>query len=88
MRAPTLLLYGERDWRVTLEQAPELAAAMREAGNRRVTVDTLINQTHAFTMVHPEGWLIGPFSDVTREVIMTWLKRELPGDRVRNGCAK
>jgi uncharacterized protein len=51
---PVLILHGETDRQVTVEQAEVLAAAFREAGNLDVTVQTFPGVNHL--MVHdPDG---------------------------------
>jgi len=46
VRTPTLVLQGETDMQVTPEQADTLAAAMRDGGNRHVTVRTFPRMNH------------------------------------------
>jgi dipeptidyl aminopeptidase/acylaminoacyl peptidase len=46
VRAPTLILQGETDRQVPVAEAAKLAAAMRSAGNRRVTVRTFPRLNH------------------------------------------
>ena len=46
VRAPTLILQGETDTQVTPDHAGMLAAAMREGGNRSVTVRTFPRMNH------------------------------------------
>lgn len=46
VRTPTLVLQGETDTQVTPEQAGTLAAAMRDGGNRHVTVRTFPRMNH------------------------------------------
>ncbi len=46
VRARTLILQGETDRQVTAEQAPMLAGALREGGNRDVTVHTFPRMNH------------------------------------------
>ncbi|MDB4878573.1 MAG: beta-lactamase, partial [Gemmatimonadetes bacterium] len=46
VRAPTLLLHGETDRQVPVADARALDAAMRRAGNRRVTLRTFPRTNH------------------------------------------
>ena len=46
VRAPTLVLQGETDRQVPVTDAARLAAAMREAGNRMVTLRTFPRMNH------------------------------------------
>lgn len=58
VRQPVLILQGETDRQVTADQARELEAALREAGNRDVTVRVFPNLNHL--LVHdPDGMPAG-----------------------------
>jgi hypothetical protein len=46
VRVPTLILQGETDRQVPVEEARRLAATMRAAGNRRVTLRTFPRMNH------------------------------------------
>ena len=48
VRTPVLILQGANDWQVTPEQAPELEAAFRAAGNHDVTLRRFANADHLF----------------------------------------
>lgn len=48
VRVPTLILQGENDHQVTPDQAPMLARAMREGGNRDVTLRSFPGLDHLF----------------------------------------
>ncbi len=48
VRVPVLLLHGEQDLQVTVEQADTLAAAFRGGGNRDVTLRRLERTNHLF----------------------------------------
>jgi alpha-beta hydrolase superfamily lysophospholipase len=80
---PVLILHGERDQQVTVEQADTLATAMRAAGNNRVTVHRLRNTNHLFQRDSsgvPGGY--GTLADrtVTSEMLgllSDWLVRTL-----------
>jgi len=54
LRVPVLVLQGGSDHQVAPEQADELARAMRDAGNRRVTVRIFPDVDHLF-LRDPEG---------------------------------
>lgn len=48
VKTPTLILQGATDHQVTPEQAPAPAAAMRQGGNRKVTMRVFPNLNHLF----------------------------------------
>jgi uncharacterized protein len=48
VRVPVLILQGATDQQVTPDQAPELLAALRGAGNTRVTMRVFPNANHLF----------------------------------------
>ena len=48
VRAPVLLLQGDRDTQITPEQADTLASALRESGNEDVTVARFPDTNHLF----------------------------------------
>jgi dienelactone hydrolase len=48
VRVPVLILHGETDRQVTVQQAHELAAALRAGGNRDVTTRTFPRANHLF----------------------------------------
>jgi alpha-beta hydrolase superfamily lysophospholipase len=54
VHVPTLILHGDSDRQVTVDQAETLAGAMREAGNRDVTVRVYEGLNHLF-LRDPEG---------------------------------
>jgi uncharacterized protein len=54
LRQPVLILQGETDRQVTAGQAHELAAAIREGGNRDVTVRVFLDVNHLF-LRDPDG---------------------------------
>jgi dienelactone hydrolase len=54
LRLPVLILQGETDRQVTAGQAHELAAAIREGGNRDVTVRVFADVNHLF-LHDPDG---------------------------------
>ena len=53
---PVLILHGATDRQVTAEQAEELARALREAGNRDVTVRVFENTNHLFVPDSVGSW--------------------------------
>ena len=50
VRVPALVLQGGTDWQVAPEQADAIAAALREGGNRDVTVRVFPGLNHLFLM--------------------------------------
>jgi hypothetical protein len=54
VRTPTLILQGATDSQITPEQAEKLATAIRQGGNRDVTVRVLPNHNHLF-LLDPDG---------------------------------
>src|SRR5690606_12019584 len=54
VRQPTLILHGETDRQVTVEQADTLASAMRAAGNSSVTLHKFKDTNHLF-LEDPSG---------------------------------
>jgi|GEM_PF-5782112 len=54
VRVPALVLQGGTDWQVAPEQADAIAAALREGGNRDVTVRRFPTLNHLF-LPDPEG---------------------------------
>ncbi len=80
---PILILHGATDRQVTAEQAEELAAAFRAAGNRDVTQHVLPATNHLF-LPDPDGDPSGYSALTTREIpratlglIADWLARRL-----------
>jgi dienelactone hydrolase len=83
VKVPVLVLQGATDQQVTADQAGAIGAALREAGNRDVTVRVLPDRNHLFlpdSIGNPAGYVrlssgkIGP--DVMGE-IANWLVRRL-----------
>jgi dienelactone hydrolase len=79
VKVPVLVLQGATDQQVTADQADAIDAALREAGNRDVTVRVLANRNHLFlpdSIGNPAGYVrlpsgkIGP--DVMGEIV-NWL---------------
>jgi dienelactone hydrolase len=52
VRAPVLILHGEKDYQVPVAEAAKLAAAVRSGGNRDVTVRVFSGTNHLFL---PDG---------------------------------
>jgi fermentation-respiration switch protein FrsA (DUF1100 family) len=83
VRAPTLILHGATDRQVTMEQADELAAAIRRGGNRDVTVRVFADANHLFLQDpdgNPAGYAALPSTRVrgdVLEVLVEWLVRQL-----------
>jgi uncharacterized protein len=82
-RTPVLVLHGETDRQVTVDQAAELAAAFREAGNRGVTVVALPDVNHLL-LRDPDGNPAGYSTIADRAVVpeargalADWLARTL-----------
>jgi uncharacterized protein len=48
VRAPVLVLHGEKDYQVPVAEAEKLAAAVRSGGNRDVTVRVFPGTNHLF----------------------------------------
>jgi uncharacterized protein len=67
MKTPVLLLNGATDLQVTREQAAELAAAIRESGNRDVTAHVFPNLNHLF-IYDPVGTPTG-YARLTRSAV-------------------
>lgn len=85
VRAPVLVLAGETDRQVTAEQADELGAAIRDAGNRDVTVRVFSGLNHLFLpdaegTADPARYAVLPDKRVPPDVIGTladWLAQRL-----------
>jgi dienelactone hydrolase len=85
VRTPVLILHGATDLQVTADQVPELAAALREGGNRDVTTHVFPNTNHLF-LDDPSGVYSGysrlPSMTVKPEVLgrlTQWLVAKLGG---------
>lgn len=83
VRQPVLILQGGTDQQVRPEEARALDAALREAGNRRVTLRVFPDRNHLFlrdTSGHPSGYVSLPNGRVDGEVLGTladWLAATL-----------
>ncbi len=82
---PVLIMHGDRDWKVTVEQAHELAAAAREAGNDRVTVAVFPGHSHSLAPLDARGQE-GSFSSGVVLKLLDWLHEELPGRPAGRAC--
>ena len=67
VKTPSLLLFGATDQQVTQDQAAELAAAIRSAGNKDVTVRIFPDLNHLF-IYDPVGFP-GGYARLTRSAI-------------------
>lgn len=83
LRVPVLILHGETDRQVSVEQAAELAEAIRAGGNPRVDVRTFPELNHLLLpdpVGSAEGYAALPSKAVPREVLgalANWLVRAL-----------
>jgi hypothetical protein len=79
VRVPMLILQGETDRQVPVSEARALAAAMRAAGNRRVTLRTFPGMNHLMVddpSGNPLGYLALPSHRVRKDllgVLADWL---------------
>lgn len=87
VKTATLILHGATDHQVTPEQAPALAAAMRQGGNRLVTLRVFPDLNHLF--IHdpsglPSGYAALSSNRVAPDVlgaIADWLQVQLGASR-------
>ena len=83
VHAPVLILHGETDQQVPVSQARTLAAAMRAAGNQRVTLQTFPRMNHLMLddpSGDPRGYATLPTKTLRRDmlgVLADWLARML-----------
>ena len=83
LRVPVLILQGETDQQVPVSQARTLAAAMRAAGNQRVTLRIFPRMNHLMLddpSGDPRGYETLPTKTVRRDmlgVLADWLARTL-----------
>lgn len=85
VRAPVLVLQGATDWQVAPEQADAIAAALREGGNRDVTVRVFPGLNHLFLhdpagAPDPAGYAALPDKQVPAAVLgalADWLAERL-----------
>jgi dipeptidyl aminopeptidase/acylaminoacyl peptidase len=68
---PVLIVHGDLDYQVHVSEAERLAAAMREAGNKRVSIRTFARTNHLFTDDAGAGLVYAklPSMRVRREVL-------------------
>lgn len=77
VKVPLLLIHGEDDELVAVEQAIEVAAAAERSGNNRVTLRVLRGHDHALE-AGPARCYPGCLSDTVRREIVQWLLKERP----------
>jgi len=83
VKVPTLVLQGANDKQVTPEQADGIARAMRDGGNKDVTVKVFPGLNHLFVpdpSGQPSGYFTLKSAKVTPEVlgmIADWLSARL-----------
>lgn len=83
VRQPVLILQGATDQQVRPEEARMLEKALREAGNRDVTLRMFENRNHLFlhdSVGHPSGYATLPSGKVDAEVLgvlADWLAQHL-----------
>ena len=83
VKQPVLILQGATDKQVTPEQAAELAAAFRSAGDNDVTMKAFPSTDHLFLadpVGNPSGYALLPSKNVRPEVLGTiadWLAQRL-----------
>src|SRR5688572_29765981 len=83
VKVPVLVLQGATDQQVTADQAEAIGAALRQAGNRDVTVRVLPNRNHLFlpdSIGNPAGYVRLPSGKIGPDVmgeIAGWLVRRL-----------
>lgn len=80
--SPVLIVHGEEDLKVMPYHANQLAEALKEAGNSRVTVHTLPLTTHEFTFFPIGNDLFDALephrlNPALFEVVVPWLKENL-----------
>jgi pimeloyl-ACP methyl ester carboxylesterase len=81
IRAPVLILQGERDEAVLYEQSFELAEAIRAGGNPDVTLRLLPDVGHAFVARGVQGTRADPppIGEEVLRLIEGWIAARLPG---------
>ena len=83
VHSPVLILHGETDQQVPVSQARTLAAAMRAAGNQRVTLRIFPRMNHLMLddpSGDPRGYATLPTKSVRRDLLgalADWLVRTL-----------
>jgi len=75
VRVPILLLHGEMDELVSVDQALELATRAREAGNERVSVVVLPGHDHGLGAPGHFDY-VGKLGDRAEEEILRWSREE------------
>ena len=72
VKVPVLVLQGATDQQVTADQAEAIGAALRQAGNRDVTVRVLPNRNHLFlpdSIGNPAGYVRLPSGKIGPDVL-------------------
>ena len=72
VKVPVLVLQGATDQQVTADQAEAIGAALRQAGNRDVTVRVLPNRNHLFlpdSIGNPAGYVRLPSGKIGPDVM-------------------
>jgi hypothetical protein len=83
VRVPVLILQGETDRQVPVSEARALAAALRAAGNRRVTLRTFPGMNHLLVedpSGNPMGYTTLPSHAVRKDLLgalADWLAKTL-----------
>lgn len=78
VRQPVLILHGDRDRSVPYTDAFRLEQAMKENGNRDVTVRILAGYNHPLLKVKEDGTVVSArLSDDVLALIQNWLQREM-----------
>ena len=78
IRQPVLILHGDRDRSVPYTDAFRLEKAIRENGNRDVTVRILAGYNHPLLKESPDGTVASArLPDEVLDLIQNWLAREL-----------
>ena len=83
---PMLVLHGDRDTWVSVEQASEIAARARQSGNSRVSLSVLAGHDHGFGPPGPQ-WYPGRLSERLVQEVLSWLREAQPTVRP-NACTE
>ena len=86
MTAPVLVVHGDRDINVPVQQAHDSAAALRAAGNGDVTLAVVRGADHGMHVVseavddeeHLRNWMAGegrgPYSELFINTVVGWMR--------------
>jgi len=78
IRQPVLIIHGDKDRQVPYTDAFHLERAIKENGNRKVTVRILVGYDHALLKVRPDGTVVSArIPDEVLATILDWLAREI-----------